>query len=63
MKMLESLQKLRCKIQNVKKVGFFLLFWEPCGNSFILQNCIHLRKQPYWITETFVVEGIQRSDP
>ena len=30
---------------------------------FFLQNCIYLRKQPYCTTKSFVVEGIQRSDP
>ena len=30
---------------------------------FFLQNCIYLRKQPYWTTKSFAVYRIQRFDP
>ena len=62
MKKLKRLQKLRCKIQNCKKVRFFDYFGVHVAILF-LRNCIYLRKQPYWTTKSFVVEGIQRSDP
>ena len=56
MKRLKRLQKLRCKIQKGKKVRFFDSFGVHVAILF-LQDCIFLRKQPYWTTKSFVVEG------
>ena len=48
MKQLKFLQKLRWKRQKGKKVRFVDYFVVLV--AFFLQNCISLRKQPYWTT-------------
>ena len=64
MKRLERLQKLCCKIQKCKKLGFFDYFGVHVAFHFSTKlRELYLRKQPYWTTKSFVVEGIQRSDP
>ena len=60
MKRFKRLQKLRCEIQKCKKSKIVLTFGVHVAILF-LQNCIYLRKQPYWTTKSFVIEGIQRS--
>ena len=61
MKSLKFLQKLRWKIQKCKNVRFVDLF--VVLEAFFLQNCIYLRKQPYWTTKSFAVDRIQRFNP
>ena len=57
----ERFTKVALENTKCKKIDLLTISWSLL--QFFLQNCIYLRKQPYWTTKSFTVDRIQRFDP